>query len=280
MTLNAGSVAEDGGIKFKEGRDGKILLARVRGYHSRKRARKDSEGNVVAAVGERIYEDITLDGNKYAMLYSMEGGILDMADEYFNRTDEKRTRSTARVLALGADDVEEMKTRMEKAAAPSSRPVRGVTRVIQHDGAPGHGLNNRNGGTPSVTLQHLTRYCRRRGYDLIKQPRNSPCINLWDLVVFRALKSAVERRHADVPVFNGSNQNAVQAALWEIVKEEWNKLDPKKLFNISVQRRVIIEKMVEVDGGEVREVHANIRKTFNTGTSETQSLELEEDEDE
>lgn len=113
------------------------------------------------------------------------------------------------------------------------------------------------------TLQKkLISDCRERGYELVKQPRNSPCTNIWDLGLFHALKSALQARGCEVGTFDNKNKNQIQAELWRIVKDTWAKLDPHSIFNISTQRRAVLEAILENDGREVREVHTDIRRTL------------------
>jgi hypothetical protein len=97
---------------------------------------------------------------------------------------------------------------------------------------------------------------------MVKQSRHSPEFNYLDLGVWHSLKKAVERRSNEIPDYNGKNEERIEAAIWKVVKDEWDQLDCAKLFNIAEQRRVLLQRCIELEGKSIKnEPHTGIRKT-------------------
>jgi hypothetical protein len=103
--------------------------------------------------------------------------------------------------------------------------------------------------------------CATRGITLIKQSIHSPEFNMLDLGVWWILKAAVERRSEEIPNFKGRNENKIEAKVWEIVQDEWNKTPPEKLYSFALQRRQLLQKCIELEGKSIiKEVHNGMRK--------------------
>ncbi len=242
-------VEMDGSYYFDPLFDGRVALFRVRGVRPRKVNRLGK------LKGDPIYENVTINGARYKQLFEMTGGYFDYIEMYFNPSLRNEDYCTARVLALDL-------TTEPDSVIPEG-PLPSPTIWCQEDGAPGHGFDNiHNKGT--TTHEALVRAAALRGIALFKQPRHSPEMNAMDLGGWRMLKTAVENRSNDVPYFNGKNRDVVEAKIWEIVKDEWvNHHDPKKVFMIFEQRRVLLDEIERVDGGIIRsEPHSGLRKKF------------------
>lgn len=136
---------------------------------------------------------------------------------------------------------------------------------LQEDGAPGHGYNNRNKGKPNSTHDALVQNCKIKGLRVVKQSRHTPESNYLDLGIWNILKSAVIARNDEIPDFK-KNLDDIEASIWKISKEEWEKIEPRKIFNTTRQRDVILKKIIELKGRSiVKEPHTGIREKFNTG---------------
>jgi transposase len=248
------TVDENGIYHIDKQFNGKVLLARVRGMRKRKAGPKLNNGEFFD--GPIIYENITIDGPRYKELCEMKNGLFDSILQYHNPELRPAQYKTARVLCCDMDksDVDKSKKWTDKC------PV-DIKFIAQEDGAPGHGYNNRAKGKETEVHAALAYNGTTMGIKLVKQSRHSPELNFLDLGVWHALKTAVEQRGNEVPVFVGNNANQVESAIWQIVQEEWEKLDPKKLFFISRQRRVLLEKCIELEGRSIeKEPHTGLRK--------------------
>lgn len=261
-------------IKFDPCKNGKVALFWLRGTRPRKKARRDKiTGALIDKANDPIMEDITVSGRSYSNIMLMEGGGLAMLDEYLNN--ENPVRESAKVLVVERDILigAEGSPAAEAASGASRRGLRhsgraaGKTR-LQEDGAGGHGFAGW-GRTNNESVEHarLREACARRNVLLEKQPPNSPETNMCDLGVWNMLKAAVQRRGAEIPDYIGTNTDAVEAALWEIVKEEWDAMEPRKLFNIAMVKEAVFELIVEMEGGELgKDPHVGVRRLFGTGS--------------
>jgi hypothetical protein len=74
----------------------------------------------------------------------------------------------------------------------------GGLKIIQEDGAPGHGYSNRKKGKPP-TAEHdrFTTEAEAKGMKVERQSANSPELNDLDLGVWFALDAAKERRYKE-----------------------------------------------------------------------------------
>ena len=183
-----------------------------------------------------MYENVTINGPRYKQIFEATGGYLDAIHQYFNPETRPADYCTARVFLIDLD--QEDFYAASPALAPSSRwdlPEVETKIICQEDGAPGHGYDNMHDKATTVH-DNLVHNAMTQGIKIVKQSRHSPEINPLDLGVWSILKSAVENRTDEVPVFTGRNSEAVEAKIWEILKDEWLKIDPFKLFLIFEQR--------------------------------------------
>ena len=245
-------------------KDGKVLLARVRGMYRRKNNRGQHKA------GDPVYTNITISGPVYRYLYLMEGGIADAIARY-----EKlgSAGGTARVLTVPGtmsgstftpDCVAAAKNGEVPPAPARQSPLVKVSPVtLQHDGAGGHGFDNRHGCKPSVVLNKLIEECKDVGIELLRQPRLSPEINMCDLVQWRALKTKVREQEYAIPAYTGANTNEVEAALWKATKEAWEKQSWRTLFVAGMEKEAVVSVIKENKGREVPQLpHLGIRKAM------------------
>jgi hypothetical protein len=240
--------------------NGKIFLARIRGVKKRQRTTK--LGGVAVEgkkVGDPIYENVTIDGFRYKEICEKPNGLFDAIEAYHHP--ERRTgESTARVFCIDLD-AEKITKPLPPSRNEATTPPSEMFFISQEDGAPGHGYNNRQGGKETAIHEALVHNASVRGIHMLKQSRHSPEFNFMDLGVWYCLKKAVERRCDEMPDYTGKNAGEIEAAIWKIVKEEWDELDPVKLYNIAEQRRVLLQRCIELDGQSIKkEPHTGIRK--------------------
>lgn len=263
-------------VEFHPVRNGKVALFRVRGSKSRSRRRRHSETNdLIPKEDDPLYTNIAIDGSVYRHIMEMTGGGLD-AIELYKSSQEPLHTGKVLVIPMDANDrgALSMATSSSASASSSSAPrasrqskrVRPGMDRIQEDGATGHGYDNRHNRTTAVH-EALAESCLLRSHKLVKQPRLSPETNLLDLGVWNALKAGVGARAREVPEYNGSNTDAVEAAIWTVVKDEWEKLDARILFNVAMTKEAVFHNIVDVNGAEAgRVVHAGVRKKLGTGS--------------
>lgn len=237
--------------------DGKVFLARIRG----KKKRKQRRGN--HAKGSLRFENITINGPRYKEIFETDNGYLTAIRHYLNPELRPPGYCSARVLCVDLDRENELESMRERGEPmPPARwnaPALETTTVVQEDGAPGHGYDNRNNRGTAVH-DDLVHNCASLGIKLIKQSRLSPEINNMDLGVWNIIKSSIENRSTEIPVWNGRNADAIESATWRIAKEEWLAMDPRKLLIISEQRRVMLNEMKRVEGKSIAvEPHTGLR---------------------
>jgi hypothetical protein len=193
--------------------------------------------------------------------------------------------NTFEVYEVEAGDWEEQDTSMNGAMYADVHVARGgfeATREYntkagnrgwieeQEDGAPGHGFNNKaagvNGMPGKATLTHEE--MEKVGRDkykirMYKQSAHSPELNRLDLGVWSCLAAAVRRRYREF-IDDFESLAACQDALWEVIQDEWRKMDPAKLYSIS-EHKYDIAKQVICAGGKpiLKECHAGARKRTN-----------------
>jgi len=132
---------------------------------------------------------------------------------------------------------------------------------VQQDNAGGHGFNNLQGGKPTKAQLRMVETMRGRGYCVHSQPRNSPEFNMLDLGFWNSIKTAVRQRTHEIQVLPNPTHGLIQQKLWEIVKQVAKEYDPNKLFSIAIQKQVLMEECIRLNGGPiVKEPHIGIRQ--------------------
>jgi len=102
---------------------------------------------------------------------------------------------------------------------------------------------------------------KERGYIVFSQPRNSPELNMLDLGFWNSIKAAVRRRTHEIQSLPNPTHGLIQQKMWEIVKQVVEEYDPAKLFSIAVQKQVLMEECIRLNGGPiVKEPHIGIRQ--------------------
>jgi hypothetical protein len=169
----------------------------------------------------------------------------------------------------------DLKAATASAAAGVSRKCGPRTRaemtVLQIDGADGHGTPqldefNRPTGTLTPAWRYLVEQCELRGYELKVQCANSPEINDCDASAW------LERTHLSlnaekIPISKGaSHSDAIDVAIWGLVKEATCLAEPRVYFNSRCRWRSTRVRSSGLRGGTLaKENHEGIRKTHGTG---------------
>jgi len=102
---------------------------------------------------------------------------------------------------------------------------------------------------------------RNRGYVVTCQPRNSPEFNMLDLGFWNSIKCRVRQRSFEIQQLDNPTEALIQKRLWLIVKQVVAEYDPHKLFGIAVQKQVLMEECMRLEGGPmVKEPHWGMGK--------------------
>ena len=255
------------GARFDPHRNGKVMLMRLRGRQRRKRSRRGEDGNIIPKENDPIFTNITINGDVYAKMWTGEGGFQEALADYMAPPLPGVTRESARVFVVDEDEIETDYSRYQ--VGPRRQPDEYVMATVQEDNAGGHGMSSKNkaGLTSSAPHNYIHDYLARRNVHLIQQPPNTPDVNMCDLGVWNMLKSMVGQNQSKIPMYNGKNSSQVEAVLWELVKQAWNEIEPRKLYSIAMQKQENIRLIVESGGATIgRDVHTGIRKKHGLGT--------------
>lgn len=223
-------------------KNGKVLLVWLREQTKRKRG-----------VGEDLYNDITLNGERFLQLHWADGGICDSIEAYTMNTGYVRDNvlRNARLFCYDGDD-----PGYDVYAAPSRKRIfrldDGIT--LQQDNAGGH-------STKSDGFAKLIELYEDAGITMELQPPASPETNMCDLGVWSMLKTAITKRCSEIADKGTQPEKYIQQQMWEIAKEEWDKIDPLNLLIISEHKKRIFERIVKLEGKSVQfEPHNQTRK--------------------
>jgi hypothetical protein len=234
--------------------DGKVYIARCTDDVQRQRGKKlrDSDGNIVK---EQRWNPETNRMNTFEV-YEVEAGDWEEQDTSMNGA----MYADVHVYRGGFEATREYNTKAGN---------RGWIEE-QEDGAPGHGFNNKaagvNGMPGKATLTHEE--MEKVGRDkykirMYKQSAHSPELNRLDLGVWSCLAAAVRRRYREF-IDDFESLAACQDALWEVIQDEWRKMDPAKLYSISEHKYDIAKQVIRAGGKPIlKECHAGARKRTN-----------------
>ena len=154
---------------------------------------------------------------------------------------------------------------------------------VENDGAPGHAYNNKatgvNGmpGAPTTWHQQLQQEAARLKITIYKQSAHSPELNRLDLGVWSCLNSAVRRRWKEFMDYQtkdseGSGMEKILDKLWAVILDEWNKMDPAKLWVISEHKINIANQVIKEGGGKLKkECHGGARKAYGEAKKATRA---------
>jgi hypothetical protein len=254
VVLNAAEFENGAPPVFHPLWDGKAALIRHRSWRPRKKRRRDPETNEFIPLDEDepMYENMTINAERYSELYCVQGGYADMISEYVAGV-ENRVR--AKVIAI-RQDFQSFDASMHR-----RKKLRGdVVATVQEDSAGGHGVKGRAHASLVGELD-------RRRINIVQQPPYSPETNMCDLGFWSMLKSRISERRKALPRYTGSNGSEIEAKIWEIAKEVWDNIEPRKLFNIAMQKERIFDAIVAKKGGMLeKEPHTGVRVMFGTGS--------------
>ncbi len=255
------TIMQEGKMYLDPNFDGRILLARVRGVKRRKRNRLRN-GEIVNRAGDPMYEPVTIDGYRYKQICETQNGLFDSMINYYETPDKSLSGTTSREINIDLDKESEYNAQVDRlACAIPATNYQPHLYIAQEDGAPGHGYNNRKGGIGNLVHKSIVHAAALRRIRLLKQSRHSPEVNYCDLGLWNLLKKAVENRSHEIPEYSGKNAAIIEDAIWNCVKDTWDNLDCTLLYYIAMQRRAILELIIEQEGKSiVKEPHTGIRK--------------------
>lgn len=214
---------------FSEERNGKVCLLRIIEKSCYKRSVSkivDGKRIIIKNRGDLKWVSINLDGATYSKFLTMKDGVFDSLKNYFG--------SHAKI-------------------------------ILQEDGAPGHGYNNRKRGVPTDFHNELVQNGKKRKIHVVKQPKNSPETNPLDLGIWYSLQSKIKNEMFDVQESNAINNSFVEQKMWEIAKQGWEEIESKTIWNCCLVRDEILKEMAK-NGGDVikKEPHSKIRERWGT----------------
>lgn len=133
---------------------------------------------------------------------------------------------------------------------------------LQQDSAGGHGLAR---GSVSEDQRLMKEELAALGIYAFEQPPHSPCLNLNDSGFNYSLQAKVRALGGEMVQPENSTVNLVKKTMWLVVVNEIAHYKPKKLFNMAVQRTVLLREIVKAQGHETSEnYHTGVRSFFNT----------------
>lgn len=214
--------------RFDKKQDGKVAIFRIveKSIRKKKWSKMDKDGKKTThEKGDVIVRPANLNSNMYQDLMTRPLGILDKIRTYF-----------------GPD----------------------VVVKLQEDGAPPHGRITKNTIAKVGVHEKMVAVAMERSIDLVRQPPNSPEINVCDLGIWRSLQSRVKAENLEDISWRSTHTN--QEHLWKVIEKVWSELQPKTVFNVFEVRNEIARELVENHGGAiVKEPHVGIRKKWGTG---------------
>jgi hypothetical protein len=79
------------------------------------------------------------------------------------------------------------------------------------------------------------------------------------------IKAYMRGKGREITKPTSKNRSLIQAEMWKLVKRFVDEFEPRKLFNIAVQKHALMLKCIELEGKEIRyEPHHSIRKEWGT----------------
>jgi hypothetical protein len=292
--LNPTTCMEEG-AQFDPCRKGIVQIRRVRGEDVYKRRTKNKN------VGDPKFSDITVNAKVYGHMMANEGtGLISYLKRY-NEGSENRNRCCATGIPIeltktkaiikkgkklnstilnmkfdtqtqGSDYIVSQNyisdsENSECAEEDDEIDYSGLRFRVQQDNAGGHGFNNFQGGVATEDQKRMVDFLEERGLDVFCQPRNSPFTNMNDLGFFNSMKAYMRGKGSKITKPTGKNRSLIQSEMWGLVKRFVEEFEPRKLFNISVQKHALMQKCIAVEGKEFgKDSHHKIRKFW--GTSE------------
>jgi hypothetical protein len=136
----------------------------------------------------------------------------------------------------------------------------GDLEIIQEDGAPGHGYNNkREGRPPTAEHDRFSAAAQAKGLEVERQSPNSPELNDLDLGIWWALDAAKEKCYKDF--LPRMRKDELLDKLWQCIVDAWEALPPESLFSIAEHKVDVATCVIENNGAKMRkEPHASARK--------------------
>lgn len=290
--LNPTTCMEEG-AEFDQKRKGIVQVRRVRGEDVYKRKTKFNNA------GDAKFVDITVNAKTYGYMMANEGtGLISYLKRYNDGGEDcnrccaagipielataKEAKKPDRIrretivnmqFDTNTQDSEYIASANYNSDSEDSECVEedeeidysGLRFRIQQDNAGGHGFNNFQGGAATDEQKRMVDFMSERGFDVFCQPRNSPFTNMNDLGFFNSLKAFMRAKSREITKPTGKNRSLIQAQMWGLVKRFVHEFEPRKLFNIAVQKHALMQRCVELEGKEIsKEPHHHIRKQWGT----------------
>ena len=240
---------EEPGNQWKS--DGKVFICRCTMEEQRQQGKKkrDAQGKVVR---ERRMNPVTKRMNWYDV-YEKKAGDWEEADSSMDGKmyyDIHINRGCLKAI------------RDYSTAAGNRGPV-----IVQNDGAPGHAYNNKatgENGMPGAKTSWRDELEEKAAAAIFKiefkkQSAHSPELNMLDLGVWSMLNSAVRKRWQEFMEY--TTQEVILNKLWEVIQDEWKKIDPAKLYCIAEHKVDIAEQVKKAGGKKLKkEAHGGARR--------------------
>ena len=120
-------------------------------------------------------------------------------------------------------------------------------------------------GSTTGDQKRMVDFMGERGLEVFCQPRNSPFTNMNDLGFFNSMKAYMRGKGREITKPTGKNRSLIQSEMWGLVKRFVEEFEPRKLFNIAVQKHTLMQKCIDLEGKEIpKDPHHSIRKQWGT----------------
>ena len=119
--------------------------------------------------------------------------------------------------------------------------------------------NKKKGKPPTAEHNRFTEAAEEMDIEVERQSSNSPELNKCDLGMWWCLNAAVQKRYKEfVPRMK---KKELLDKLWEVIVEEWDKMEPEGLFSIAGHKLDVAKAIVQIDGRKLKkEPHAHARQ--------------------
>ena len=228
-----------------------------------KRLKRASKG---LKKGEIKKEDITLGGAGYLYMHHVKDGVLDAIDLYLKG--KKYNNVIEILIPMDNEELDELNDDALEECDVDEAQQPAVRAYIQIDNAPGHGTKRGKKGGPRADTENLVgakKLARARGIQIVHQPANSPDTQICDRNLWTSLKAKFNENLYRLPDWKDVSEQEMEDAMWELVKEAWQNLEPRAPFNGFRAWEEDLQVLIDTEGKSLRNTsHHGIREKWGT----------------
>ena len=225
---------------FHPTQNGKIGLFSMIGVHERKKRRRDDDGVFIELENDSpVYTEVTFNAARYALCHCMNGGFLDLIDQYLQPGFGFSSHQTCKKVFI-SDTLTEL-TAAHFVPVKHRGDMRGT---VVEDNAGGH-------GTQTNSHKVLEKAYEDRRLLLQQQARKSPELNMLDCGVWRLIKMRFKRHISSFPKVGAASEWELREKMFEAVKIIWDEITPLELYNIARQKQFNFEEVQRLEGRSI-----------------------------